>query len=212
MRKFALGLVVATTLAASACSLISPSGEATSSAPSVPPPTTAPTAPSASNQPPTGPSSDPSASSATSAPTDQLGQSVATRQSAKAGKKITLTLYPVVRDGTTSHLNFTLAADVESTEKVQIADLLSDNNASAGDSGPWATDGIQLIDGKNSKVYLVASDGQKHCLCSDDLAGVFLSDNVPVILSSTFAAPPPDVTTVDVRVPNFGTVADVPVA
>jgi hypothetical protein len=139
----------------------------------------------------------------------QLGAPVATREAGKGGGKIQLTLYPVLRDGTTSHVNLALKVPA-GTDKVQLDALLSDGNNDAGDSGPWAADGIQLIDGKNSKLYLVASDGQKQCLCSRNLVGVF-ADTTPLMISATFAAPPANVTKVDVRIPAFGTVTNVPV-
>ena len=74
-----------------------------------------------------------------------------------------------------------------------------------------AADGLRLVDGKNAKLYLVASDGNGTCVCTGDLNGVFLEDDVPQLFSATFAAPPGDLTTVDVRVPTFGTVKGVPV-
>jgi hypothetical protein len=134
---------------------------------------------------------------------------VATRESGKGGNKIQMTLYPVLRDGTTSHVNLSLKVPA-GTERVQLAALLSDGNDDAGDKGVWAADGIQIIDGKNSKLYLVASDGQGQCLCSRYLVGVF-ADTTPLLISATFAAPPADVTKVDVRIPAFGTVTNVPV-
>jgi len=117
-----------------------------------------------------------------------------------------------VRDGGVSHLNFTLTSDAKEENKVQIADLLSDSNNQASDKGAWAADGLQVIDGKNSKLYLVASDGQGQCLCSRQLLGKYVFAGQPMVLSATFAAPPADVTTVDVRVPGFGTVVRVPVS
>ena len=73
-------------------------------------------------------------------------------------------------------------------------------------------DGIQLVDGKHSKLYLVASDGDGTCLCSRGLSAVFLDSGEPLLLSATYAAPPADVTAVDVRVPNFGIITNVPVS
>lgn len=120
-------------------------------------------------------------------------------------------VYPVQRDGTVSHVNLALSSPVDEDDRVPVADLLSDENVSAIDEDGSAADGLQLVDGKNAKLYLVASDGQGQCLCSRGLEGVFLSNNLPILISATFAAPPADVSTVDVRVPNFGAVSGVPV-
>ena len=57
----------------------------------------------------------------------------------------------------------------------------------------------------------MASHGQRNCLCSRGLLNVALEGNTPVLLSATFAAPSADVNAVDVRIPSFGTVSNVPV-
>ena len=139
-----------------------------------------------------------------------LGEVFATRTSAMGGVKVTLQLYPLQRDGSVSHLNLTLSAPATGTAG-QVTQLLSDSNPKAGDSESDAADGIQLVDGKNSKLYLVASDGNGTCLCSRSLGRTFLEDDLPVLVTATFAAPPADVGTVDVVVPSFGTVKGVPV-
>lgn len=176
---------------------------ATSGVPSAP---DSPTAAASSSASPT-----PADPSQPGAGTDQLGTPVATRTSAIGGKKAVLTVYPVLRDGTTSHMNFTIAG-VTAGDRVQVASSLSDGNYKAIDFNGDAADGIQLVDGKNSKLYLVASDGAGQCLCSHDLSGVFLQPGAPVVFSATFAAPPADVSAVDVRIPTFGTVKSVPVS
>jgi hypothetical protein len=144
-------------------------------------------------------------------PVTDLGQAVATRTSTHDGAPVTLTLYPVVRSGTTSSVNFTLSSPGGTSSRLQVADMLSDEDYDSSDGSGHAADGLSLVDVKNSKLYLVASDGAGNCLCSRGLAGVFLSKDLPVIMSATFAAPPADVTTVDMRIPTFGTVKDVPV-
>ena len=87
---------------------------------------------------------------------------------------------------------------------VQIAGLLSDSDNTASDATGDAADGLQLVDGKNAKVYLVASDGKGRCLCTRSLNSLFLDPGYPVVLSATFAAPPADVTAIQVRIPHFG--------
>jgi hypothetical protein len=137
---------------------------------------------------------------------------VATRTASDKGKKITMVLYPVKRAATTSTVNISISSPGKTgLDQVQVSGLLADGNFSAIDFQGSSADGIQLVDGKNAKLYLVASDGKGQCVCSRDLSGVFLRNNTPVLISATFAAPPANVTTVDVRLPNFGTVANVPI-
>lgn len=138
---------------------------------------------------------------------DQLGQVFATRTASYEGTKLTMNVYPIRRDGGTSHLNLSM----ESSNRINLGQVLSDGNYQAIDDTGFAADGLQLVDGKNSKVHLVASDGNGQCLCSRNLLQARPSSSNPVLISATFAAPPTDVTTVDVRIPNFGTVSDVPV-
>jgi len=200
-RNTVLGLVTALALCVTGCSFgqPDPSGQATSAV-SEP----ASTAPSEST-PPTPADPDQPAGP------DQLGDPVITRTSAVDGEKVRLTLYPVVRDGSVSHLTLVLSAPEEDAERVQIGQLLSDANTTTSDTTGDAADGLQLVDGKNAKLYLVASDGKGRCLCSRNLSNLFLDYGNPVLLSAAFAAPPADVNAVQVRIPHFGTVKNVPV-
>jgi hypothetical protein len=200
-RKIVLGLVTALVLCAAGCGLgetppAEPAPSTTSDAPSA--------APSMSTQPTPADPSQPSAP-------DQLGEPVVTRTSAADGEKIQLTLYPVVRDGQVSHVNLILSAPEEDADRVQIADLLGDANSTTSDFTLDSADGLQLVDGKNAKVYLVASDGNGHCLCTRNLNNLYVEYGNPVLMSASFAAPPADVTVIQVRIPNFGTVKNVPV-
>ena len=71
----------------------------------------------------------------------------------------------------------------------QVADTFGDKNYSSSDFSGHTVDGIQLVDGKHSKLYLVASDGDGDCLCSRGLSSVFLDGGEPLLLSATYAAP-----------------------
>lgn len=200
------GLAIMIALSVSACSLVGGSDEPSTPPPASAPasaPATAPTAPATTAGAPT--PADPSQSGGNA----QLGQPAGTRTSSSSGQPLEITLYPVVRDGTTSHLNLTMTSPGDAV--LSVGTLLSDGNPEASDSTGTAADGIQLVDGKNAKLYLVASDGAGQCLCTRDLRFLTLKEGAQVILSATFAAPPADVTTVDVIVPSFGTVKDVPV-
>jgi hypothetical protein len=200
-RKTVLGLVTVLVLCVAGCSAgktpaADPPPPVTSGTPSAAPSASTPATPADPSQP--------------SAP-NQLGEPVVTRSSAADGDKVELALYPVVRDGQVSHVNLVLSVPDEDADRVQIASLLSDADYSAGDTTGDTADGLQLVDGKNAKLYLVASNGKGRCLCSRNLSNLFLDYGNPVLLSASFAAPPADVTAVQVRIPNFGTVKNVPV-
>ena len=122
-----------------------------------------------------------------------------------------MALYPVIRDGQVSYVNLMLSVPEEDADGVQIGRLLSDSDNTAADASGDTADGLQLVDGKNAKLYLVASDGKGHCLCTRSLNSLFLDPGYPVLLSATFAAPPADVTAIQVRIPHFGTIKNVPV-
>jgi hypothetical protein len=218
----AVALVAVLAMCGTGCSLPGVNG---SSSPPSDPPATAPASAAASGA--SAPSAPASASespaataSGTTGPTpadpsqpsggDQLGRVVATRLSAIGGQKVTLQLYRVERDGATSHVNFTLSSP-ETSVRAQVGSTLSDENRTAIDTTGDTSDGVQLVDGKNAKLYLVASDGKGQCLCSRGLSSSFLRNNVPALFSATFAAPPTSVAQVDVKIPNFGTVRNVPV-
>ncbi|MBG0816166.1 hypothetical protein [Planomonospora sp. ID82291] len=71
-------------------------------------------------------------------------------------------------------------------------------------------DGVFLIDVKNAKKHLVAQDSAGGCVCSRITGSLFLKKGDGAVFSATFAAPPADVTSMDVHIPNVGTLADVP--
>lgn len=216
------------------CSLVSGSG---SSGPTSQPPasnapaTTAPASSpsdSSATTPPAGTASTeagstPSATDQTSgAPTPadpnassgggQLGQVFAMLNGKIEDSPATAEIYPVQRAGTVSYLNFVVKNKATQDDKAHIADAFSDGDPSAGDSSGYAADGPTLVDSKNSKLYLVATDGNKHCLCSNSLLSVDVSDEAPALVSATFAAPPTTLSSIDVRIPNFGTVRNVPIS
>jgi hypothetical protein len=60
--------------------------------------------------------------------------------------------------------------------------------------------------------YLVAREKGGRCICSSKLVDVFVERQAPVNLQASLTAPPQDVATVDVVVPNVKTFTDVPLA
>ena len=215
LRTAAVTTAVLLLLSASGCGF--PGGDAARPYPSSTPPVETPTATGPVTElasaapgtpgPPQPTPSDPSQPG----PGAQLGTAVATRTASADGLKLTMVLYPILRDTTTSSVTFSLSSPARNGDYIRLGGLLSDGDNSALDSTGYAADGIQLVDGKRAKLYLVATDGRGGCACSRGLMGVELHDDASVLISATFAAPPAGVTTMDVRVPNFGTVTGVPV-
>lgn len=72
--------------------------------------------------------------------------------------------------------------------------------------------GIALIDAADNKKYPVAKDTSGACVCDANLASTFVAAGQSVMLSASFAAPPPNVSRVDVLVPHFGTSHQVPIS
>ncbi|MFG1698443.1 hypothetical protein [Nonomuraea sp. NPDC049309] len=73
---------------------------------------------------------------------------------------------------------------------------------------------VSLIDPVNAKRYRVARNGttkDAECVCSGT-QGQFLEPGESSTLYAVFAAPPPDVTKVDIEMPMFGVLNDVPIS
>ena len=75
-----------------------------------------------------------------------------------------------------------------------------------------STDGIVLLDTTNGKSYPVARDDAGNCICDGSLNGNSVGNGQSTRLSATFGAPPPNVRTVSVFVPHFGTFTGVPIS
>lgn len=211
--------VAALLLLSAGCSGGGSGVDSTATSQSSPPPAAVPAAsaePTAQVTTSLGPPETPPSSSASVPPSTSaepaLGEPVATRNGTINHGQVTLSVYPILRNGATSSL--TLRVYVDSvTSSVQIAQAFDDGQTQGGDynRGGGTADGIKLVDGANRKLYLAARDDQNFCLCSNNLADVILKQGEIALLSSTFAAPPADVTKMDVIIPHFGTVNGVPV-
>ncbi|MEV4562740.1 hypothetical protein AB0K12_03100 [Nonomuraea sp. NPDC049419] len=73
---------------------------------------------------------------------------------------------------------------------------------------------VSLIDPVNAKRYRVARNGTSEdaeCVCSGT-QGQFLESGEASTLYAVFAAPPPDVTKVNVEMPMIGVLSDVPIS
>ena len=144
------------------------------------------------------------------APSD-LGDPAATRNGTADDQKAKLVVYPVRRSDTLATLHFTLTVDPAADDGIFVLDLFGDGDATTGDSqSATSVDGVRLVDSARRKLYLAASDGKGNCLCTRGLQGD-LEPGHTYTFYATYAAPPAEVTAVDVAFPQFGTVSRVPV-
>lgn len=71
--------------------------------------------------------------------------------------------------------------------------------------------GIGLVDGAAQKLYLPVLDSDETCLCSGELGASDVQPGGTMTIDATYGGVPDDVDAIDVRVPNFPTIAEVPV-
>ncbi len=150
---------------------------------------------------------------------EPTGRVLATRDGQVDDLPVRLEIVSLQRSGATAALTIRLAIPSSyagsETASAQIANTF-DDGVSESDRDPGqaydTTDGISLIDSTNRKRHLVARDARGTCVCDENLSSTFLEQGSPLLLSATFAAPPPDVDVIDVVIPKFGTFKDVPVS
>jgi hypothetical protein len=144
------------------------------------------------------------------APTD-LGAPAATRDGTADHQKATVAVYAIRRSDTLAVMHFTVTVDPDAEDGIFVFDLFSDGDATTGDgNSSTSVDGVRLVDSARRKVYLAASDGKGKCLCTRDMRGD-LEPGHTYTFYATYAAPPAEVTALDVAFPQFGTVSRVPV-
>jgi hypothetical protein len=143
-------------------------------------------------------------------PTD-LGAPAATRDGTADHQKATVAVYAIRRSDTLAVMHFTVTVDPDAEDGIFVFDLFSDGDATTGDgNSSTSVDGVRLVDSARRKVYLAASDGKGKCLCTRDMRGD-LEPGHTYTFYATYAAPPAEVTAIDVAFPQFGTVSRVPV-
>ncbi|MGW0801686.1 hypothetical protein [Nonomuraea sp. NPDC002799] len=109
------------------------------------------------------------------------------------------------RQGRTISLNWTITA---------IDGKVNLHNGMGEGSLDYSVSGISLIDPVNAKRYRVARNGtgeDAECVCSGT-QGQFLEDGEASTLYAVFAAPPADVTKINVEMPMIGVFSDVPIS
>ena len=127
---------------------------------------------------------------------------IATRTVTYDGDSVRVDILSLQRHDELSTLRFSLT--YLGTEQYSV-------NNDLGSPTSYDVSGVSLIDGRNSKRYLAARDSADHCVCSSTI-GVQLKPHTTYQLSSTFAAPPRDVTRVQLDIPGVGTLSNFPVS
>ena len=122
--------------------------------------------------------------------------------------RVKAAVYPVRRAGQTATVNVLITADNPQEEFTHQRRAVR-REPRGGVRSDRAVDGLRLIDPTHKKAYLPATTGDGICACTpaDDAE---LTMTTAVWVSVVFAAPPADLTTISVQVPQFGTVTDVP--
>ncbi|MET8001536.1 hypothetical protein [Nonomuraea glycinis] len=141
----------------------------------------------------------------------QADQVIATRETkvasgaAGAGGTARADVTVLKRQGKTITLNWTLTV---------VDGEVNMHNGMGSATLDYSVSGVSLIDPVNAKRYRVARNGtgsDAECVCSDT-QGEFLKKGQTVTLYALFAAPPADVTKVNIEMPMIGVLTDVPIS
>ncbi|MFI7450917.1 hypothetical protein ACIBQX_25705 [Nonomuraea sp. NPDC049714] len=141
----------------------------------------------------------------------QADQVIATRETkvasgaAGAGGTARADVTVLKRQGKTVTLNWTLTV---------VDGEVNMHNGMGSATLDYSVSGVSLIDPLNAKRYRVARNGtgsDAQCVCSDT-QGEFLKKGQTVTLYALFAAPPADVTKVNIEMPMIGVFTDVPIS
>jgi hypothetical protein len=136
------------------------------------------------------------------------GEALASRDVQSEGYSLTIDITELKRQGQSATLSFRIT------------------NTGGGDSywgmyetlgtqpNDYTVSGVVLVDPVNAQRYLVARSGGEDgpCACSQATDDILLYVGDSAEFFATYAAPPPEVTTVNVELPTFGAFTDVPVS
>jgi hypothetical protein len=82
----------------------------------------------------------------------------------------------------------------------------------AAGQGQYSLAGASLVDGEAQKAYLAIIDSEGTCLCTGDMAQMEVPPGESVDLYADFGGVPDDVERIDVVVPGFPPITQVPIA
>lgn len=138
----------------------------------------------------------------------QADQVIATREAKVAsgdGGTARADVTSLKRQGKTVTLNWTITV---------VDGEVNIHNGMGSATLDYSVSGVSLIDPVNAKRYRVARNGtgsDAQCVCSDT-QGNFLKKGQTVTLYALFAAPPADVTKINIEMPMIGVLTDVPIS
>lgn len=171
-----------------------------------PPTPTIPVSPTPTSQSTMSQHPDPTASTPATAP--QPSRAVATRRGSLEQVPVTATVFPLMRSGDLASINVVISST--SGRAFRILEHLSDHNPELSARRLRTVDGVRLLDSRQKKAYLPATTSTGECLCSPANTDM-LERYTELTISVVFASPPPDLEHIDVVIPVFGTVTDVPI-
>ncbi|MEV4161350.1 hypothetical protein [Nonomuraea dietziae] len=148
----------------------------------------------------------PAPQTAQSAPPEQT-QVIAGREVKAGGADLLVQITGLKRQGRVATLTWTVTNKGEN--RWEMSSTLGDTPMGMG----LTVGGVSLVDAANGKRYRVAYTGKApgaRCMCSD--YDVFTEPGEQLPLHATFAAPPADVTKVNVDLRTLGVFTDVPVS
>ena len=143
---------------------------------------------------------------ASAPPEDTFGEPLGASRSG-ANQPLSMTLDALERAGETVNVTFSVTNNGDAS---WTPSSLFDGGVPTDDPLSFTTAGVSLIDTTNARRYPVLTDERGQCLCDAGLLGIEVEPDMTRRFSAVVGAPPPDVETVSVQIPGFGTFTDVP--
>jgi hypothetical protein len=145
---------------------------------------------------------------APSQPPVQPGEALASRGVQSEGFDLTIDITGLQRQGQTLTLSFRITNTAGEGSFWAMYETLG------SESGDYTVSGVTLVDPVNAQRYLVARSGGEDgpCACSQSTGDIYLYVGDSAEFFATYAAPPPNVTTMNVEFPQFGAFTDVPIS
>lgn len=122
------------------------------------------------------------------------------------GNQLLLEITGLLRQGQTATLSFRIT-NLASPDYWMVHDNLGSGR------NDFTVSGVTLVDPVNAQRYQIARSGGEDgpCACADTWK-VNLSEGDSADFFATYAAPPPDISTINVEFPLFGVFTDVPIS
>ncbi|GAA3471391.1 hypothetical protein [Nonomuraea roseola] len=156
---------------------------------------------------PAGPPSAATTSTSAPAPPAEKLQAIASREMEHAESNLRVDITGLKRQGRIATLTWTVHNLDPSSDDYYVGSNLGTGNLD------WTVAGVSLIDPVNGKRYRVARNGtgdDATCVCSR--VNQRIKGGSALEMYAVYGAPPADVSTVTVEIPNLGVFPDVPIS